>query len=131
MITAPTKAGPVQIIAIPSRHMGAEYRDTPHYSFLLKGSALVWFMGDASPLQWQGMDRMPHPDLLIAPFAYASTTAAWQIMESLAPKRVLLTHLPSRDQDAQGLWDAVDTVVSEYGEGRVRTPPIGETCVFN
>ena len=52
-------------------------------------------------------------------------------MESLAPKRVLLTHLPSRDQDAQGLWDAVDTVVSEYGEGRVRTPPIGETCVFN
>lgn len=131
VITAPTKAGPVQIIAIPSRHMGAEYRDTPHYSFLLKGSSLVWFMGDASPLQWQGMERMPQPDLLIAPFAYASTAAAWQITESLAPKRVLLTHLPSRDQDGEGLWDAVNAVVSEYGEGRVRMPPMGEKCVFH
>ena len=88
VITAPTKAGAVQIIAVPSRHMGAEYTDTPHYSFLLKGSSMVWFMGDASPLQWQGMERMPHPDLLIAPFAYASTEAGWRITERLAPKQL-------------------------------------------
>lgn len=128
VITAPTSVGKVQIIAVPSRHIGTEYRDTPHYSFLLKGSALVWFMGDASPLQWQGQERMPHPDLLIAPFAYASTEAAWQITESLAPRRVLLTHLPSREQDGEGLWDAVDEVVRQYGEGRVRRPEIGEKC---
>jgi len=130
VITASTKAGTVQIISVPSRHMGAEYRDTPHYSFLLKGSSLVWFMGDASPLQWQGMDRMPHPDLLIAPFAYASTPAAWQITESLAPRRILLTHLPSREQDGEGLWDAVDKVVRQYGEGRVQRPLMGEKCAF-
>ena len=131
VITAPTKAGAVQIIAGPSRHMGAEYTDTPHYSFLLKGSSMVWFMGDASPLQWQGMERMPHPDLLIAPFAYASTEAAWRITESLSPKRILLTHLPSREQDGEGLWSAVDQVVRQYGEGRVRRPQMGEKCVFN
>lgn len=131
VITAPTKAGAVQIISVPCRHMGAEYRDTPHYSFLLKGSSLVWFMGDASPLQWQGMARMPQPDLLIAPFAYASTEAAWQITEGLSPKRILLTHLPSREQDGEGLWAAVDQIVRQHGEGRVRRPYMGDKCVFN
>lgn len=129
VVTASAAVRGVQVIAVPSRHIGAEYQNTPHYSFLLKGSALVWFMGDASPLQWQGQEYMPRPDLLIAPFAYASSDAAWQIMEHLAPGRILLTHLPSREQDSEGLWRAVDDVVGRRGGGLVRIPKIGDKCV--
>lgn len=130
VITASTAVRKVQIIAVPSRHIGAEYKDTPHYSFLLRGSALVWFMGDASPLQWQGLEKLPHPDLLVAPFAYASTEAAWQITESLAPGRILLTHLPGREQDGAGLWSAVDKVLSQHADSRVYIPVMGEKYVI-
>ena len=128
VITASSSVGAVQLIAVPSRHMGAEYTDTPHYSFLIRGSSLVWFMGDASPLQWKGQDHFPHPDVLIAPYAYASTEAAWEITEQITQGKILLTHLPDKERDSAQLWPAVEKVLEQHGRFRVRIPRMGDVC---
>ena len=62
--------GQARITALPSRHIG-KTAPMEHLSFILEGSTCVWFLGDASPLQWRGREDLPKPDVLIAPYAYA------------------------------------------------------------
>lgn len=129
VMTSSVQAKPVLVIAVPSRHIGTEYRNTPHYSFIIKGSSQIWFTGDASPLQWQDQERLPHPDLLIAPFAYAATEASWKITEQLAPDWLILLHMPGREQDAAQLWPAVERVLDRH-PCQVVIPEMGEECTF-
>ena len=129
--TGCSKAGTVQITAIPSRHIGTQYKDIPHYSLFLRGSSTVWFMGDASPLQWQDQAKLPRPDLLIVPFAYAATESAWQITEQFGAGVVLLTHMPDREQDSAQLWPAVEGVLTEHPEYEVLIPEMGETWTID
>lgn len=131
VITASSKAESIQIIAVPSRHIGTAYKNTPHYSFILRGSSMIWFLGDASPLQWRDQEKLPQPDLLIAPFSYATTEAAWQIMEHFAPKRIILTHLPSREHDGKELWPTMEAVLAHHPECVVFVPDMGEKCIIH
>lgn len=99
------------VYPVPSRHLGRT--DVAHVSYILQGSRCVWFMGDAAPEQFKNRTDLPKPDVLIAPYAFASTAYAWRITRSLGATYVVLLHLPDRQQDSFGLWDAVKQTVGE------------------
>ena len=121
-------AGGVAVTPIPSRHIGAAYRTVEHSSLLIEGSRRLLFAGDAAPTQWEGSSI--RPDVLFAPFAYAATPAAWRIVERLAPERLVLLHLPARDNDPEGLWQAVETTLSRCQGIPVTLPDMGETLTI-
>lgn len=101
----------IEMLLFPTRHIGRN--DIPHVSYVLKGSRTVWFMGDASPLSLKNMSDAPRPDLLILPFAYAITPAAWRMTREIGAQRILLVHMPLKEDDRNGLWEAVKETVGE------------------
>lgn len=121
------QCGSVRITAVPSRHIGKA--DCDHVSFILEGSQCIWFLGDAAPSQWKNRNDLPKPDVLICPFAYATTDVAWRITQSLGPKMVILLHLPEREKDSYGLWNAVEQTVGSTPVPQLLIPQIGE-CVM-
>lgn len=125
-----TRIGPVRVTTVPSRHMGRAGRETVHRSFILSGSRRVWFLGDASPDQWRARPDLPAPDILIAPFPYAGTEAAWRVVAALSPEMVILVHLPHPERDSASLWPAVRRIVARHGEKSVLIPEIGETIAL-
>lgn len=118
--------GSVRVTTVPSRHMGHAGRGTVHRSFILSGSRCVWFLGDASPDQWRSRPNLPGPDVLIAPFPYAGTEAAWRVVEALSPEMVILIHLPHPERDGAALWPAVRRTVARHPGRKVLIPEIGE-----
>lgn len=118
--------GGVKITPIPSRHIGAAGKDTPHASFLVEGSQTVLFTGDAAPTQWTRMD-IPKPDVLIIPYAYCLTAAAWAATCALGANRVVLVHMPLEEEDTLGLWQAVREVVPENA---LQIPQMEETIIL-
>lgn len=122
-------AGGVTVTPVPSRHIGAAYRTLEHSSLLIEGSRRVLFAGDAAPTQWEGSPI--RPDVLFAPFAYAATPAAWRIVERLAPEQLVLLHLPVRDNDPEGLWQAVETTLSRCRDIPVTIPAMGESIAIS
>lgn len=122
--TSPVTVGGVTVTPIPSRHIGAAGKTTPHMSFLVEGSRRIWFLGDASPLQWRNAD-LPKLDVLIVPYAYATTQSAWNMTKELAPEKVILLHMPNREDDTLGLWDAVEATVKDAA--LLEIPAMGET----
>lgn len=103
------EVGGVEISAHKTRHIGKT--DIPHVSFVIKGSATVWFVGDASPLSLKSMVGASKPDLLIVPFAYLITPSAWRMTKEIGAKKILLLHMPPRDNDVERLWDMVEASV--------------------
>ena len=122
-----TCVGPIRVAAIPSRHMGDARHEIVHCSFILSGSRCVWFLGDATPTQWRARTDLPHPDVLIAPFPYGGTEAAWRIVEMLSPETVVLVHLPHPERDSASLWPPVRQTVARHRSRTVLIPAIGET----
>jgi len=121
-------AGWVSILPIKSRHIGKEYFHIPHVSFDIEGSKTVWFLGDAVPSQWHGIDRKCH--VLIAPFAYATTESAWRMTCQLAD-HVVLVHMPLRENDPAKLWPQVEATTGKYCPVKLYIPQIGETIEIN
>ena len=105
-----TMVNGVYIRPVTSRHIGLAGKDVDHASFIVQGSRCVWFLGDAAPMQWRGKD-LPKPDVLIVPYAYANTPSGWAATKSLGADHVVLLHMPKREEDTIGLWDAVTSVL--------------------
>ncbi len=103
------KVGNVRVRAVPTRHIGKN--DTLHSSFIIEGSRCIFFMGDASPLEWKRMKDVPEPDVLIVPFAYANTSSAWEITKGFNAKNILLVHMPDIENDPYGIWKSVEMTV--------------------
>lgn len=103
----PITVGPVRITPIPSRHIGAAGKTTPHASFVIEGSKCIWFTGDAAPSQWR-QQSLPKPDVLLVPFAYCNTLTAWNLTQEKGASAVILLHMPDRQEDSVGLWSAVE-----------------------
>lgn len=118
------QVGNIRITPIPSRHIGAAGKTTPHASFLISGSRQVLFTGDAAPLQWRQV-KLPKLDVLIAPYAYANTATGWELSKSMNAKTVILLHMPARDGDTIGLWPAVEQTTS--GADNLQIPQLGQT----
>ena len=115
--------GGISITPVESRHIGKVEPGLLHASFIIQGSRCVWFLGDASPLQWKGRRELPRPDVLICPYAYGTTPAAWEITQSLGAKAILVIHLPKRGEDPFGLWEQLEATAGQS----VITPEMGET----
>ncbi len=119
------KIGNVEITPIPSRHIRCPEAIQQHFSYILQGTKCVWFMGDASPLQWHNVAHLPKPDVLIAPFAYASTEASWRRTKDMGAQTVVLLHLPDKGNDPYALWQAVESVTADDTSVKLITPDIG------
>lgn len=125
-VTAPHKVGAVTVTPIRSRHIGKVGQTVRHFSFILQGTACVWFLGDASPVQWRGREELPRPDVLIVPYAYAATQAAWELTRQLGAQSVVLLHMPQRDADPSGIWPAVQDVTAGLPGPQLHIPEMGE-----
>jgi len=119
------KVGNVKITPIASRHLGKVEPGLQHVSFIIEGSRCVWFIGDAAPIQWKNRMDLPRPDVLIAPYAYGNSKAAWDLSCSLTNKMVML-HLPERNQDPYGLWSAVAQTTAGESAMQLWIPEMGE-----
>lgn len=122
---APMQVGKVEIIPIPTRHSGQV--EIAHCSYIVKGSACLWFLGDASPLN-RFPASAPKPDVLVCSFAFACTPKVWERTKALGAKKIVLLHLPDRAKDHRGLWSAVEQTVA--GEPNLYIPSIGEKIVL-
>lgn len=101
----------IEMHLLATRHIGKN--DIPHVSYVIEGSSTIWFMGDASPISLKKMTNFKAPDLLIVPFAYAITPSAWRMTKETGAPKILLLHMPSEDNDREGVWDAVRGTVGE------------------
>lgn len=118
----------IRVQPLSSRHIGAAGKTTPHASFILEGSKIIWFLGDAAPMQWKGRQELPKPDVLIAPYAYANTESSWAFTKSLGAERIFLVHMPEPACDTIGLWQAVTTVTE--GDDVITILPMQETLTL-
>lgn len=123
--TGAVQVGDVTVSPVESRHLGKAEQGLQHVSYIIKGSQCVWFTGDAAPLQWKNRTDLPKPDVLIAPYAYGNTKAAWELSRSLTDKVVLL-HLPDKEKDVWGLWKGVEDIASKDQNAKLWIPEIGE-----
>ena len=119
----------VRIMPVATRHIGKSCLTTVHRSFIIEGAKRVWFMGDAAPTQMALLSASGAPDVLIAPFAYATTPSAVRMVNEAAPRLFVLTHLPARDNDPAMLWDAVTAMLPQL-HMPVLIPEIGEIVTF-
>ena len=124
----PLRIKEVTLTPVASRHIGAAGKNVAHMSFLIRGSQCVWFLGDSSPFVWKDREDLPRPDVLIVPYAYATTRAGWELTKKLSPQSVVLLHLPLREEDTLGLWPAVEETTR--GAENLRIPQMGETIVL-
>ena len=120
--------GGVSVLPVKSRHIGKEYFHVPHTSFAVTGSKSVWFLGDAVPSQWHAVKETC--DVIIAPFAYALSDAAWRMTCQLA-RHVVLVHMPLKENDPDRLWPQVEAVTGAYAGVQLHIPAIGETIEIN
>lgn len=115
----------VKITAVASRHIGTEFKDTPHQSYIIQGSRCIWFLGDAAPQQWHMRLDLPKPDVLIVPFAYLIGNG-WKISQELGAEHVVLVHMPDKSADPYGIWPAIAVDSKKVSNTSVVVPEIGE-----
>ena len=120
--------GNVTITPVACRHLGKS-DGTLHQAYVIQGSRCVWFTGDGAPSTWRKRTDLPRPDVIIAPYAYA-TGSAWQLCKELGAETVVLLHLPEETGDPYGLWVAVRETVGPNPQPRLLIPAMGETVMI-
>ena len=100
------KMGNTKIKGIPTRHIGKA--DVLHMSYIIDGEKSLWFMGDASPLEIKKLFPKNKPDVIIVPYAYVTTKASWELTKSLGAKKIILLHMPKKNEDVYNLWKAME-----------------------
>jgi len=127
----PIRIGTVKITPIETRHIGKVGVNVPHTSFIVEGTSCVWFMGDAAVLQWKNRFDLPKPDVLIVPFAYATTATSWEITKSLGAKYVVIVHMPVKESDPYQLLETVKQTTQNDESIEMWIPDIGETKIYH
>lgn len=126
---ASIQLGDVSITPIRTRHLGKA--GCSHTSYLIEGSYRILFAGDASPLQWGSWLDSIKPDILLAPYAYVTDTAARRILEKMAPEILILLHLPNRNDEKLGIWEAVRLGCNMLPGIRIVIPELMEKISFS
>lgn len=124
VISGEYRVGQVCIRPVASRHIGKT--EIKHRSYVITGRECVWFMGDASPLQWKHTNITPKPDVLIAPYAYATTSTGWAVVKELKPRTLVLLHLPPENADPCELWKKVRAITRGENWLRLEIPSVGQ-----
>lgn len=122
------KVGEVTVSAVETRHLGKTEPGLQHHSFVIEGSKCLWFMGDASPMELKKLSAFPKPDVLIVPYAYAGTPAAWKKTKQACCGTVAVLHLPAKDKDPCDLWQQVADTTK--GDPCLWIPQIGESIAL-
>lgn len=117
----------IRMSLVETRHIGKA--DIPHVSYIIEGNACVWFMGDASPLVLKKLQDFPKPDLLIAPFAYATTPSAWRYAEDTGARDILILHMPLIENDSEGIWSLVRSTAENAKQ--LHIPQMSEKLSFS
>ncbi len=117
----------VTVTPVSCRHIGAAGKEIPHCGYVIKGSKVVWFTGDSAPSQWKNREGIPHPDIMIVPYAYLNTQTSWVFTKEIGA-RIVLLHMPDRSFDPAGLWTAVKETVVDLSE--IYIPEMSETVVL-
>ena len=120
--------GNVTVTPIVSRHIGKVGATISHASFIVKGSKCVWFLGDSSPTLWKDRADIPKPDVLIVPYAYTITPSGWALTRSLGAEKVILLHMPAREEDSIGLWAATEATTAM--PDALLIPAMGQTITL-
>lgn len=121
--------GNVHITAVPTRHLGKAGTNTAHCSFVIQGSKTIWVMGDAAPTQLRKLEHFPQPDVLVVPFAYLATESAVAMLQLYLPCHIVLVHMPLRDNDPAGIWNAVAPGMAQLKK-YIHVPAMGETITL-
>ena len=121
--TKKVQVGEVEIHPVETRHLGKVEPDLIHSSFLLIGSKRILFVGDASPSSIHGISNV---DIMIAPYAYITSSAGIKAVISTGAKHLILVHMPGIDPDPYGLWDGVRAAISQCTTFTVCIPQMGE-----
>lgn len=94
------------LAAIPLPHRFApHYPDADNYGFVINvGDKTVFTAGDAEPTteEMQSFARDFHPDIAILPFLWVTLSKCRRILDRLAPKYLVLVHLPFEEEDSCG-----------------------------
>ena len=101
----------ITLRVVPTRHIGKF--NIQHASFVIRGSKTILFTGDASPLVWKNIELENSPDVLIVPYAYALSAPAIRITKSFEAKKIILVHMPDKNDDPQKLWPTVSEMVGD------------------
>ena len=101
----------ITLQVVPTRHIGKF--NIKHASFVIRGSKTILFTGDASPLVWKNIELENSPDVLIVPYAYALSAPAIRITKSFEAKKIILVHMPDKNDDPQKLWPTVSEMVGD------------------
>ena len=117
--------GGLRITPVATRHIGKA--DLPHVSYIIEGRRCAWFVGDASPLVWKGMD-LPKPDVLFLTYLYASTPSIWKRFKELGAQKIVLLHLPRKEEDSLGIWPDVEKTTQN--DPCLIIPEIGEEIIL-
>lgn len=119
--------GGVRVMPVPSRHLGAEWSQYPHVSYLIDGSKRIFFAGDAAPQCWKdGISRI-QPDVLIVPYPYATTGIGRRTAARFAPGAIIVVHMPVKELDPDGIWPMTERALKKCGELPVYVPDLCET----
>ena len=119
--------GAVQLRAIPTRHLGKVEEGLLHSSFLISGSKKILFTGDASPASLRNVSA----DIVIAPFAYANTSAGLKAVVNTGAKNLVLVHMPEFDPDPYSIWESVRAAISGQDKVQVHIPKMGECIIID
>ncbi|MEG1547283.1 MAG: MBL fold metallo-hydrolase [Clostridia bacterium] len=118
----------IAVYRFSTRHIGAKYANTEHYSFIISTSPSLLIAGDASPIlsNFSGVTA----DVAIVPFAYAMTVAAFRIIRDvIRPMAAVIVHLPEPSADPDGLNGQILCGIDTRGIDIYR-PLIGETVIL-
>lgn len=117
------QVGEVTVLPIETRHLGKVEPGLSHNSFLISGSQTILFAGDASPVEVQSISDV---DVLIAPYAYVTTSAGIKAVVSTGAKHLILVHMPGVEPDAYGIWESARAGVSRCDGFEVYIPEMGQ-----
>jgi ribonuclease BN (tRNA processing enzyme) len=67
---------------------------------------------------------------MIAPYAYAATPMALQLVAAMGAKDLVILHLPDRQQDDYRLWNAVDATVAQNDTVRIWIPQMQQSITI-
>lgn len=101
------------VTAIPTTHMGSQYADISHFSFLVTmGKKHILFLADAGCDEscLKRLEQEPIHSVFVTPLFFHSKTGRDVLRRILRPKRVIIYHLPFEGQDPNGYrkmagWD--------------------------
>ena len=115
------------IKAVETAHIGKP--DVPHVSYIISGEKCIWMLGDASFEHVKKQGLFPKPQVIILPFAYVISKSAWKWVKELEAEKVIVVHLPKKENDPHRLWKAMEETLGKEIDN-LCILDVGETVVI-